>query len=170
MISTEYVLSEQPFVVRRRVRWGECDPAGVVYTATFSDYVISVAELFYGSLFGGTPQAVKDRHGFGTPTRALEFDFRRSLWPDDTFDISVEVDGIRTRTFTLLMTARKADGEIAFVARLTPVCIQRGKRESIEMPAVLREALDQYQTRCRTDCRTDCEAAGATTFAGEPTP
>jgi acyl-CoA thioesterase FadM len=162
MISTEYVLSEQPFVVRRQVRWGECDPAGVVYTASFSDYVVCVAELFYGSLFGGTPQAVKHQHGFGTPTRALDFDFRRSLWPDDVFDVSVDVAEIRTRTFTLRMTARKADGEIAFIARLTPICIQRGVRESIEMPAVLRAALVQYRTRCDA-------AAAPTSFAGELT-
>lgn len=148
MTSTEYVVSESPFTVRRMVRWGECDPAGVVYTAAFSDYVISVAELFYGSLFGGTPQAVKNHHGFGTPTRALDFDFRRSLWPDDILDVRVDVAEIRTRTFTLLMTARCADGEIAFVARLTPICIRRGERASVEMPAVLRSALEQYRTRC----------------------
>jgi 4-hydroxybenzoyl-CoA thioesterase len=148
MICTEYVSGTQPFVVRRRVRWGECDPAGVVYTASFSDYVISFAELFYGFLFDGAPQAVKHHHGFGTPTRALEFDFRRSLKPDETFDAAVEVDAIRTRTFTLLMTARMADGEIAFIARLTPVCIRRDARESIDMPAVLRDALERYRSRC----------------------
>ncbi|VVE55160.1 acyl-CoA thioesterase [Pandoraea fibrosis] len=162
MISTEYVVSERPFVVRRQVRWGECDPAGVVYTATFSDYVISIAELFYGSLFGGTPQAVKHRHGFGTPTRALDFDFRRSLWPDDAFDVTVEVAQIRTRTFTLLMTARKAENDIAFIARLTPICTQRGARESIEMPSVLREALEQYRARCQD--------VAALSLAGDITP
>ncbi|AJF00376.1 acyl-CoA thioesterase [Pandoraea apista] len=161
MISTEYVVSERPFVVRRQVRWGECDPAGVVYTATFSDYVISIAELFYGSLFGGTPQAVKNRHGFGTPTRALAFDFRRSLWPDDAFDVTVEVAEIRTRTFALAMTARKADNDVAFIARLTPICIQRGTRESIDMPPVLRAALEQYRERC--------EHAVAPSLAGDIT-
>lgn len=161
MISTEYVVTEQPFVVRRQVRWGECDPAGVVYTATFSDYVVSIAELFYGSLLGGTPQAVKNRHGFGTPTRALTFDFRRSLWPDDVFDVTVEVAEVRTRTFTLLMTARKADNDIAFLARLTPICIQRGARESIEMPSVLRAALEQYRARN--------EHAAAPSLAGDIT-
>ncbi|VVD78881.1 thioesterase [Pandoraea aquatica] len=167
MISTEHVVSEHPFVVRRRVKWGDCDPAGVVYTVTFSEYVISIAELFYGSLFDGTPQAVKNHHGFGTPTRALDFDFRRSLWPDDVFDVTVDVTDIRTRTFTLTMTACKEDGDIAFVARLTPICIQRGVRESIEMPDVLRAALDQYRTRCAT---LSTPAAAASAFAGEPTP
>ena len=42
-VPIEYLLSERPLTVRRRVRWGECDPAGVVYTATFADYAISAA-------------------------------------------------------------------------------------------------------------------------------
>lgn len=46
MIATEQVLSERPLVIRRRVKWGDCDPAGVVYTPMFSEYVISAAELF----------------------------------------------------------------------------------------------------------------------------
>ncbi|PTN43322.1 hypothetical protein DAI43_33635 [Achromobacter xylosoxidans] len=101
MTSTEYVLSETPFIVRRRVKWGDCDPAGVVYTVTFGEYVLSAAELFYGHLFNGTPQRIKDEHGFGTPTRALSFDFQASLWPDEEFDMCVRVEEIRTRTYTL---------------------------------------------------------------------
>ena len=50
MISTERVLSTTPFVVRRRVKWRECDPADVTYTVAFSGYVISAAELFCGFL------------------------------------------------------------------------------------------------------------------------
>ena len=101
MTSTEYVVSERPFVVRRRVKWGDCDPAGVVYTVTFGEYVLSAAELFYGYLFDGTPQRIKDEHGFGTPTRALSFDFQASLWPDEEFDMRVTVHEVRTRTYTL---------------------------------------------------------------------
>ena len=73
---------------------------------TFSEYVISAAELFYGVLFDGTPQRVKDQQGFGTPTRALSFDFRRSLRPDEEFDMTVTVSDIRTRTYLLDITDR----------------------------------------------------------------
>lgn len=33
MISTEHLVSNVPFVVRRRVKWAVCDPAGVVYNS-----------------------------------------------------------------------------------------------------------------------------------------
>ncbi len=147
MTSTEYVVSERPFVVRRRVKWGDCDPAGVVYTVTFGEYVLSAAELFYGYLFDGTPQRIKDEHGFGTPTRALSFDFQASLWPDEEFDMRVTVHEVRTRTYTLHIHG-SARGKPAFDAVLTPICVARGERRAIEVPDALRTRLLSYQEAC----------------------
>src|SRR5437899_4680260 len=101
MISTEHVIGTRPLVVRRHVKWGDCDPAGVVYTVTFAEYVISAAELFYGSFFGTTPQRAKEQQGFGTPSRALSFDFQRSLRPDEEFDMTVTVADVHSRTYVL---------------------------------------------------------------------
>jgi acyl-CoA thioester hydrolase len=148
LTSTEHVTSLAPMTIRRRVKWGECDPAGVAYTVTFAEYVISAAELFYGSLFAGTPQRMKQDKGFGTPSRALNFDFRLSLRPDDEFDMTVTVVDIKSRTFVLDITARTPAGDIIFVATLTPVCVARDERRSIELPTEFRDALLGYQRAC----------------------
>jgi YbgC/YbaW family acyl-CoA thioester hydrolase len=158
---TEQVVSTVPLVVRRRVKWGECDPAGVVYTATFSEYVISAAELFYGALFETTPQRAKREQGFGTPSRALCFDFRRSLRPDDEFEMTVAVADVKSSTYVLDITARTPQGEVVFVATLTPVCVARDERRSIEIPAGFRRALLTY--------RDACLAAAAATNQEAPT-
>jgi acyl-CoA thioester hydrolase len=142
MTSTEHVLSVKPFVVRRRVKWGECDPAGVVYTPVFADYVISAAELFYGALFGSGPQMRREL-AFETPTRALTFDFRSPLWPDDEFDMTVSVRNISSRTYTLGVLATKAGAEV-FESELTPICLMRDERRAIEIPARLRSRLEEY--------------------------
>jgi acyl-CoA thioesterase FadM len=148
MTATEYTVSAIPLVVRRRVKWGECDPAGVVYTVAFSEYVMSAAELFYGSLFETTPQRAKKEQGFGTPSRALDFDFRLSLRPDDEFEMTIGVVDIRSRTYVLEITGRTATGDVAFVARLTPVCVARDERRSIEIPPNFRKALERYRNAC----------------------
>ena len=148
MISTEHIIATRPLVIRRRVKWGDCDPAGVVYTVTFAEYVVSAAELFYGSLFETTPQRAKDLYGFGTPSRALTFDFRSSLRPDDEFDMSVTVDDIRTHTYVLGVDARTIDGVEVFRAALTPVCVARGERRAIAIPPVFRTALERYRADC----------------------
>jgi acyl-CoA thioester hydrolase len=145
MTSTEQVVSTVPCVIRRRVKFGECDPAGVVYTPVFAEYVISAAELFYGCLLGGTPQHAKARLGFGTPSRAMDFDFRGSLRPDDEFDMTVSVLEIRSRTYVLGISARTPDGQDVFEARLTPVCVGPHERKAIEIPQGFRSALEQYR-------------------------
>lgn len=149
MNSTEYVVAQTPFTVRRVVKWGHCDPAGVVYTVVFGEYVISTAELFYAHLLGESPQLAKDRHGFGTPTRGLTFDFRRSLRPDEQFDVEVRVGKIGSRTYELQMHGFTGEGETVFLACLTPICIVRGKRQGIVIPDVFRKALEAYQASTR---------------------
>lgn len=148
LMSIEYLVSERPLTVRRRVKWGECDPAGVVYTATFADYAICAAELFYGALLGGTPQQAKSAMGFGTPSRALSFDFLRSLRPDDEFDMTVRVADVRSRTYVLDIAGATPQGEPVFNARLTPVCVARPERRSIDIPPAFRQALLDYQRDC----------------------
>lgn len=144
----EYLVSERPLMVRRRVKWGECDPAGVVYTATFADYAIAAAELFYGALFGSTPQRAKSEQSFGTPSKALSFEFIRSLRPDEEFDMTVRVAEVRTRTYVLDIAATTPQGEPVFNARLTPVCVARPERRSIAIPTAFRQALLDYQRDC----------------------
>ena len=149
MVSTEHIICSMPLVVRRRVKWGECDPAGVVYTVVFAEYVISAAEIFYEFVFGTTPQAATGEFGFKTPTRALTFDFRRSLCPGEDFDMTVLVSQIRSRSYGLQITARTPSGGVVFVAVLTPVCIGRKERRAIELPASFRSPLEKYQAACR---------------------
>jgi acyl-CoA thioesterase FadM len=148
MTSTEYVIADIPLTIRRRVKWGECDPAGVAYTVSFSEYVISAAELFYGALFNTTPQRAKREQGFGTPSRALTFDFRRSLRPDDEFDMTVSVADIKTSTYVLDITARTPSGDLVFIATLTPVCVARDERRSIDIPDAFRSVLASYRQAC----------------------
>jgi acyl-CoA thioester hydrolase len=138
---SEWLLSESPFVVRRRVKWGECDPAGVVYTVNFSEYVISIANRFYSYLLGSPTETAKDTSGFGTPVKALSMIFNRSLRPDECFDVSVSVGDVRERSFDLLMEATTEGGQSVFSAKLSPICIERRERRSIPIPPKFRERL-----------------------------
>jgi acyl-CoA thioesterase FadM len=143
--SSEWLISERPFVVRRCVKWGECDPAGVVYTVNFSEYVISTANRFYAFLLLGAPvERAKDTEGFGTPVKALSFVFNRSLRPDELFDMSVAVMDIRERSFDLAIEGTTMAGEGVFSATLSPICIARSERRSIAIPAAFRNCLMEF--------------------------
>jgi acyl-CoA thioesterase FadM len=125
------------------VKWSECDSTGVVYTVTFSDYILSAAELFYGYLFETKPHRAKTRLNYGTPNRALSIDFRASLWPDDEFEMTVRVKEIRTHTYLLQIDAVTKVATSVFSAVPTVICIARGERQAIR-------SLPRLERSCRT--------------------
>jgi acyl-CoA thioesterase FadM len=148
MIETyERVISRMPFRVRRRVRWAECDPAGVVYTGKFAEYLLSAVSLFYENLVAGSYRQFTGQLGVDTPCRGLELDFRGALWPDDEFTMMVSVGEIRRSTFDLLVDAVQDSGRDVFHGRFTPILIPKGgERRSIEIPEAYRAALEPHLT------------------------
>lgn len=143
----EYVVSRQPFVVRRTVKWTECDPAGVVYTGRFVDYVTSAQLLFLTALFGKPLRETVIELQADFPAKAISFVFDRALWPDDAFDTSVRVSKIGNSTFeTQFDAAAVATGEHCFSACMTTICIFPTERRSVRVPDTLRNLLAAHLT------------------------
>jgi len=149
---TEYI-SEQmlggfPVVVRRRVKWGECDPAGVVYTPVFSEYVVSAFHLFLESLLGSPLLEELRELDFDTPIRALSLDFKQSLYPAQLFEMTVYVVDVRNTTFELGILFADESGNEIVVAKVTSICVHFAERRSCAVPGRLRELLEGYRSRC----------------------
>jgi 4-hydroxybenzoyl-CoA thioesterase len=143
--ATEWVLADSPFRMARRVRWGECDPAGIVYTACFTDYVISAAELFMEALFDRPTAETRRLLAFGSPANSLQLTFHRPLFPDEVFVMEVSVHGIATRGFTLALVANSETGDAVFEAFLGITTISLSERRSITVPSELRSKLAASQ-------------------------
>lgn len=147
--TSEAIVSTVPIVIRRRARFGECDPAGVVYTPVFSEYTMSAYQWTLSVLLGGPMLQMLKELDFDSPIRAQLFDFTSIISAEQVFDMTSLVDEIRNRTFDLLITGRSI-GEGArdlFSARVTPITVSRRDRRSIAIPQVLRSQLELYQQR-----------------------
>ncbi len=144
--ATERLISRTPVTVRRRVIWGECDPAQVVYTPRFADYLASAFGWFARVVLGDLLK-LADGTPIGTPMKGLELEFHRSLRVDDYFDMIVEIGEIRNRTFDMEVKALSMVGEPHFSGRLSPILIKGSTFETIELPPKLREALYTYKFR-----------------------
>lgn len=140
----EYVSSEMPFKVHRKVRWSECDPAGVVYAGRFSDYLLDACGLFFCHLGYGHGQRGEDDENIGLPAKYISLTFIASLYPEDIFETEIRVAEIRNRTFDLIATARLTNGKTAFEGKCSPICINPDIRKSILIPSGLRSALAPY--------------------------
>ena len=137
----EYVRSDRPFVVRRTVKWSDCDPAGVVYTGVFVDYVTSALRHFLAHILEGNVEAYVAAFGVDFPAKAISFVFDSSLRPDDKFDVAVRIAGIRNTTFETEFAGTHADGRACFTARMTTICVSPRDRSAIRVPETLRDRL-----------------------------
>jgi acyl-CoA thioester hydrolase len=133
------------WIFRRRVNWGECDPAGIVYTPRFAEYVTEAHLAFFEHLFAAPPYEVFGPLQMALPAKALALEFKRSLRPNDWFDIHVIVGEIRTRTYTLEMTAQDDSGAASFDAKITLICLDRTINKGAPLPQFFRSRLMQFQ-------------------------
>jgi len=142
---TEFVISESPFVVRRVVRWADCDPAGVVFTGRFTEYLLGAVALYTDFLAEGAA-SLGAAHGVDTPCRGMSLSFEGTLWPRDEIDILCEIGAIRQRSYDVHCTATRPDGTPVFTARFSPICVRRDARVGTDIPASLRAVLQANAT------------------------
>jgi len=134
-----------PLVIRRTVRWGDCDPAGIVYTPRFLEFAVSAYEGFLAQMLGGDLHHAKRVLGVDFPVRGVELDFRAPLAFEERFDMVLQVGQIRTRSFDLHIAARRADdGRPAFRARLSPVIVDLSSRHAVPLPSPLHQRVAAY--------------------------
>ena len=121
---------------RRRVKWGECDPAGIVYTPRFAEYVTEAHLAFFEHVFWPLQMAL--------PAKALVLEFKSSLRPNDWFEMQVIVGEIRNRTYTLDMTARDDSGAALFDAKITLICLDCATNKGAPIPQFVRSRLMEF--------------------------
>jgi 4-hydroxybenzoyl-CoA thioesterase len=131
-----------PFTFRRRVRFGDCDPGGVLYTPRIGYIVVEAILDFLSSRLGGSAERRFFELGVLPPARALSVEFLRFMAWDDELEIAVTVKEVRTHSFTFSV-AGSVEGEKAFAAEMTQVCISPETRRPVELPAELRRALSE---------------------------
>jgi acyl-CoA thioester hydrolase len=79
------------------------------------------------------------------PMKAMSYEFRHSLWPEEEFEMTVYVGALRRRTFDLEVHGTGEKGKSLFVIVLSPICVRPQSRASIEIPEFLRERLERYK-------------------------
>ncbi|MGE4482957.1 acyl-CoA thioesterase [Acidocella sp.] len=140
--ANEELISNVPVIVRKRVAFGDCDPAGIVYTPRFADYLI-VAQSWLREVLFDQPLPVE------LPMRGMTLDFRLMMRAGDRFDMRCDVTEIRRRMFTIKIVGVGGDGLVTFVGTLSPIAYDQKRRCSVDLPKCLRDRLYQYQEICR---------------------
>ena len=141
LLATEAVVSLDPFVVRRRVAFGDCDPAGIVYTPRYGEYVAGAFFLFLDTRFAPSFVARLGALGVVPPARRVEMDLLRSLVPGDVLDLTVTVADLGGTSYTLAAAGATPEGAAVLKARTTMVTVSMETRRPVALPDAFREAL-----------------------------
>jgi acyl-CoA thioesterase FadM len=127
--------------IPRVVKWGECDPAGIVYTPRFSDYVVEAHLACFEHLFGKSPYDLLRVQGLALPAKALAVEFKHPLLPNQPFEMKAGITTIRTRTFDVGVGGFTREGIEAFTGTLTLICLNLAQGKSQALPDFLLDPL-----------------------------
>ncbi len=115
-------VSRFPFLHRRRVRWGDSDPARIAYTARFGDFAMEAIEAFFQDRLGAGFYELNLDHGIGTPFVRVEFEFQSPLTPRDTLETEVRLARLGGSSAQFALTGRVGE-RVAFTGRLVCACV-----------------------------------------------
>lgn len=121
--------------------WGECDPAGIIYYATY----LTWAERLHSEWWLGHGFHLATMHddlGARFSVRHLEVDYRSPPRPLERMRAVLDVERIGTTSFAITVTfTRPADATLLAVLTLTAVWTSP-ERRPVPIPAPARAVLE----------------------------
>jgi len=124
------------------VRFGECDPAGIVYMPRILHYFhVAMEELFAAAV--GQPYAkLVAAEGLGFPSVHVEADFRRPLAHGDQLEIGARIERVGESSCAFAFAIRgEGESEVRATGRVVTVCIELASGAKRPLPERLRERL-----------------------------
>jgi acyl-CoA thioester hydrolase len=150
--SASLTVVQRDFEHPLRVRYGECDPQGIVFNANYLLYFdVVFTELWREAL--GPWQELKDS-GVDLVVANANIDFRASARFDDELTLLARIARLGTTSIASEFDVVR-DGELLVSGRLVHVCVSSTDWRKTELPRWVRGGLLPY-------ARADAEpAAGA---------
>lgn len=143
-ILPESFAPDRPYKISRIVGWGDCDPAGIVYTPRFLDWSMEAAEGFWRDIIGADWYALRTQHGMGSPSVSIHMEFQKPLAAGESFDVEVRIPKLSRATITFALTGRNKAGESCFTTELVSCVIDAKAFRSATIPDKFREPVARY--------------------------
>lgn len=128
--------------VEHRIRFSECDPAGIVF---YPQYFVLFNDLLEGWIDRLLPGGFRDyilMQRWGLPTVRLEADFKAVSRMGDDVVLTLALERLGTKSLTLALDCTGLDGSVRMTVRQTLVTTSLVTHQAIPVPDVLRRALD----------------------------
>jgi acyl-CoA thioester hydrolase len=130
-----------PFVYPLRVRYGECDPQGIVFNANYLLYCdVAFTELWREAV--GPWQEMVDR-GLDAVVADAQLSFRAPAKFDDELVLRARIARLGNTAITTEIDVCR-DDEALVAAQLRHVCVSRETWTKVEIPDWIRAGLQRF--------------------------
>jgi 4-hydroxybenzoyl-CoA thioesterase len=131
-----------PYKTPLHVRFGDLDPAGIVYYPRYGHFCHVAMEEFFRDMVGIDYPALLREHRIGFPAVRIETDHRRPLRYGDDLEIEVAVARVGTTSVEWRYRFLHRGDEVpAAESRIVTVCVEMGSFEKRVVPEWLAEKL-----------------------------
>jgi acyl-CoA thioester hydrolase len=127
------------FVHELRVRYGECDPQGIVFNANYLLYFDVALTEYWRDRVGPWHEMVQ--RGVDAVVAEANLRFRAPARFDDVLDLEVTTEELGTTSMTTRVDIRR-DGELLVECRLRHVFVDTQTWSKTPIPAWIRDRLE----------------------------
>jgi 4-hydroxybenzoyl-CoA thioesterase len=132
-----------------RIRFGHCDPAGIVFYPQYLVLLNGLVEDWVDQALGISYAGLVAQRRIGLPTVRLECDFRAVSRMGEDLVFGLAVERLGRRSITLAISVTGGDG-LRLAARVVLVTTDLGSHQAIVLPADLRAAVEAFGARSQS--------------------
>lgn len=138
-------MSASAFVHPVRARFGDCDPAGIVYFPVIHDWFHQAMEAWFDDGLGVPYRAMIEDRRVGLPAVHSEADFRAPCRLGDLLAVGLSVDRIGERSIDLVYALTgEAPDDIRATGRTVVCTVDLDTMEAVPVPDDLRERMIRF--------------------------
>ncbi len=129
------------FKTRITVRFGDCDPAGLVYYPVIFHYCHVAMEQFFGECCRMAYHRLMNEERLGFPTVNVQAEFFAPLVYGDEADVEIIVSKIGKSSVTLEYNVRRVRDDLLCASAIqVHVAMNLDTRRGVPIPEVYRQA------------------------------
>ena len=133
-----------PFSTHITVRFGDCDPAGLVYYPVLFHYCHAAMEEFFAARCGTSYARLLAERRLGFPTVNVRAEFFAPFVYGDEASVEVWASAVGRTSVTFEYRLRRAsDRMLCASATHVQVAMNLDERRAVPLPADLRRAFEQ---------------------------
>lgn len=132
------------FAASVTVRFGDCDPAGIVFYPRYFEMFNNLVEEWCASGLGMSFRELVMERELGLPAVSIQTDFLATSTLGDILTTQLSVLKVGNSSLTLLIRLRGPGGDERVRARLVVVLMDLKKACAMRIPDTMRERIAQF--------------------------